>query len=118
MAVIKKKFSVMTAMVRGGWNLFTKLHPSTPLTLFHDYKNANDPNAVMVCRTLESGKLQPLGYLPPGLAHEVAPLLEIGVVFECRRVVDVRMKGIAILAYDDQDKGTKHGAPSDAEPKR
>lgn len=110
MAVVKIKFSVVTAFTRGGWDLLLKTGPQHLLKLVRHPTNKFDPNAVAIC-VPNGGKLNPCGYLTSKMAADIAPLIEKGVHFECRRLNDPRLKGICILAYDDDDKGKPGQGP-------
>lgn len=94
MAQVTKIFSVVGTSFRpGATDMLKRLRLGQPLELVREPTNKYDANAVMVC----FGKRQ-IGYLPRGLAAEVAPLMDKGIKVISRRANDAR-EGVCELAY-------------------
>ena len=83
----------------GAHSVVQRLRQGQPLILARDPKDQYDPeHAVMVIAAPSPGRKYKIGYLPPGLAKEVAPLLDAGVNVIARKGHDPRY-GVCQLAY-------------------
>jgi hypothetical protein len=101
MAQVKKTFSITGSMFRpGATALIERLRQGQMLSLIRESNNKYDSNAVLVC----VGNRQ-IGYLPRGLAAEIAPVLDSGRKVICRRSHDARF-GVCDLAYVEQEETT------------
>lgn len=72
-----------------------KLAPKQPLQLRREPNNKYDPNAVMVY-IFE----QHLGYIPRGLAAEIAPLMDKGLKAGARKAIGQAGNGIIDIAWE------------------
>lgn len=81
MTQVRKDFSVAGTSFRdGATELLQRLQPKHALTLRRELKNKKDENAVAVYRHDKQ-----LGYLPRGLAAEIATLMDFGVEIKCAK---------------------------------
>ena len=81
MAHITKEFSVAgTSFREGATALLQRLQPKHALSLRRELQNKADKNAVAVYR-----HDMKLGYLPRGLAAEIAALMDFGVEVQCAK---------------------------------
>jgi len=96
MTIINKEFSVVgSSFFMGSTDLLRRLQPKNVLALRRVKTNKYDKNAVAV----QFGPTQ-LGWVPRGLAAEIAPHMDRGVEFKCRKASN-RMEGVCLLQYDD-----------------
>lgn len=103
MAQVTKQFSIVgTTFIIGATDLVARLRQGGPLTLVREPDNKYDKNAVLVTTPSKNLvgeiKLTKLGYLPSGLAAEIAPVMDAGIRVICRRANDAR-PGVCDLAY-------------------
>lgn len=99
---ISKTFSVMgQSFIPGASVLIEKLtnRPGTMMELKREPKNPKDPNAI----GLWWGNYK-LGWVPRGLAAELAPFMDSGVKIICRKAAGVAgfkgaVRGVFELAY-------------------
>lgn len=93
---IRRVFSVVGTSFKPGATelLMRDLKPKHPLTLKREPNNKYDKNAIAVCYG------RPLGYVPRGLAAEIAPLMDRGVVFRCAKA-STNQDCVCILKCND-----------------
>lgn len=91
---VMKKFSIMgSTFVNGASALINRLRGGNRLDLRREPSNSADPNAVMVLW----GTRQ-LGWLPRGLAAEIAPLMDRGLKVIAQKA-PTALYGVCQLAY-------------------
>lgn len=94
--LIRKQFSIAgSSFHAGAAGYIGRLQPKHPLSIVREPTNKYDPNAVAVMW----GRAM-LGYVPRGLAAQLAPLIDKGVEFKCAKAPNV-MWGVCVLTYDD-----------------
>ena len=101
MAVITKRVAIVGTSFRpGATDFLQNMKPRTALALQRDPRNKYDPNAIAVgsVRT-ERGPGRMLGYIPRGLAAELAPLMDRGVEIKMVRAPVIGCVGT--IQYDD-----------------
>lgn len=84
-------------LVMGADSIVRKLRQGQGLALVRDPKDAYDKNAVFVVAGTPRGNYK-IGYLPPGLAAEIAPLMDASVKVIARRAPNP-MYGVCQVAY-------------------
>lgn len=118
---INRTFTLMgSSFIGGAGALIDRLKPNVVLTLRRFPTNKHDANAVVVLWG-ESA----LGYVPRGLAAEIAPQMDSGVQVICRKAPPLprfgAYRGVLELAYipklkqevpDDSEQAT--GAPDES----
>lgn len=112
----RRDFSIMgTTFQPGAWQFVQRLRPNIPLTLKREPMNKYDTNAVAVYYGAKK-----LGFVPRGLAKDIAPLLDAGVRFECARsttrLQGVPRPGVLALAWDDDEVKQLHQHADDGGP--
>ena len=96
-------------------DLIRKLRPNTPLRFVREPKNAADPNAVIVVWDVPTqGTIRPtaLGYVPRGLAAEMAPLIDSGKKVIGRKAPNV-LHGVCQAAWIPDDTPAAAPDPMD-----
>jgi hypothetical protein len=95
MTHVTKKFSVAGTSFRdGATELLQRLQPKHALILRRELKNKKDENAVAVYRYDKK-----LGYLPRGLAAEIAALMDFGVEITCAKAA-AALDCVCALSFD------------------
>lgn len=84
-------------LVVGADAIVKRLRGKTPLTLIRAPNDQFDPNSVAVFVVSEHGNRR-IGYLPPGLAKEIAPLMDAGVKVIAQKAPNP-LYGVCQLAY-------------------
>lgn len=111
---VTKTFSITGSMFRpGASDLIKRLRPRQPLTLVREPRNQYDANAVLV-----TWGNRMLGYLPRGLAREIAPLLDANVKVIAQKANNP-LYGVCQLAYirpDDAEQQAAAEAEADGLP--
>lgn len=96
MTQVRKDFSVAGTSFRdGATELLQRLQPKHALTLRREPENKSDRFAVAVYRYDMK-----LGYLPRGLAAEIAPLMDFGVEVKCAKDT-AALDCVCALSFDD-----------------
>ena len=91
---ITRDFSIAGSMRRPGASALVKrLRSRQALVLVRDPKDQYDPNTIIVVWGNKA-----LGYLPRGLAAEVAPLMDAGVKVIAQKAANA-MEGVCSLAW-------------------
>lgn len=91
----RKEFSVAGTSFRdGATGLLQRLQPYHALTLRREQQNKHDKNAVAVYRHDKK-----LGYVPRGLAAEIAALIDFGVEIKCAKAT-AASDCVCALSYD------------------
>lgn len=96
---INKPFTIMgSSFVPGAGALIDRLKPNQEIALVREPTNPVHTNAIKVMLGLS-----PLGWLPRGLADELAPLMDSGVKIICRKAPPLprfgAYRGVLELAY-------------------
>lgn len=86
-----------TSLITGAYALAQKMRQGQPLLLLREPTSKIDPNDVMVFLPTVAGNRK-IGYLPLGLAKEIAPLMDSGVKVIARKAPNV-LYGVCQLAY-------------------
>jgi hypothetical protein len=94
MTLVVKQFSVAGTSFRGATDLLQRLQPKHALTLRRETKNKHDENAVAVYRHDKK-----LGYLPRGLAAEIAALMDFGIEIKCAKAT-AALDCVCELSFD------------------
>jgi hypothetical protein len=95
MTHIRKEFSVAgTSFREDATGLLQRLQPKNALTLRRETNNKKDKNAVAVYRHDKK-----LGYVPRGLAVEIAALMDFGVGIKCAKATSA-LDCVCALSYD------------------
>jgi hypothetical protein len=95
MAHTLKKFSVAGTSFRSTTELLQRLHPKHALALRREIGNEYDENAVAVYRHDKK-----LGYVPRGLAAEIAALMDFGVEVKCAKATTT-LDCVCALSFND-----------------
>lgn len=96
---IVKDFTIARInLVPGAHAIVQRLRQGTPLLLARDPADKYDPNAIMVIVTMPPAKKIKIGYLPPGLAKELAPLMDAGLNIIARKAQNP-LYGVCQVAY-------------------
>lgn len=100
---VQKPFSIMgSSFIAGATGLIDRLKPGQPLKLSRQPNNPADPNAVAILWG-DRG----LGFVPRGLAAEIAPIMDSGIDVICRKAPPLprfgAYRGILELAYIPAD---------------
>ena len=86
-----------TSLIMGAYAIAKNMRQNQPLVLIREPTSKVSPNDVMV--VLPQGQInRKIGYLPPGLAEKIAPLMDKGVKVIARKAPNV-LYGICQLAY-------------------
>ncbi len=85
-----------TSLIMGAYALAKNLRQRQALVLVREPNSKVDPNDVMV--VLPGLTNRKIGYLPPGLAAKIAPLMDAGVKVIAQKAPNV-LYGICQLAY-------------------
>lgn len=96
---VTKSFTIMgSSFINGASMLIDRLKPGQPLKLVRQPKNPAHSNAVVIMWGVRG-----LGWVPRGLADELAPLMDKGVEIICRKAPPLpkfgAYRGILELAY-------------------
>lgn len=96
---INKSFTIMgSSFLAGAGALIDKLKPNQPVVLLREPTNEHDPNAVKVMWGVRQ-----LGWLPRGLAANIAPLMDSGINVIARKAPPLpkfgAYRGVLELAY-------------------
>ena len=94
MTLVVTEFSVAGTNFRDTTDLLQRLQPKHALTLRREYENKHDENAVAVYRHDKK-----LGYVPRGLAAEIAALMDFGVEIKCVKAT-VASDCVCALSFD------------------
>jgi hypothetical protein len=82
---IVKDFTIARVnLIPGAHAIIQRMRQGTTLLLARDPNDAYDPNAIMVIHPAPGSKRK-IGYLPLGLAKELAPLMDAGVKVIARK---------------------------------
>ena len=76
---MRRQFSVVGLHIGRRWEGLNMIRPGHALALHREPTNEYDPNAIGVWWTGEKSKGFQLGYVPRGLAAEIAPLIDAGI---------------------------------------
>ncbi len=90
-----------TSLIMGAYALTKNMRQRQPLLLARESNSKVDPNDVMV--VLPGRPNRKIGYLPPGLAAKIAPLMDRGVKVIAQKAPNV-LYGICQLAYIPPDE--------------
>ena len=86
-----------TSLIMGAYAIAKNMRQNQPLLLIREPTSKVSPNDVMV--VLPQGQInRKIGYLPPGLAEKIAPLMDKGIKVIARKAPNV-LYGICQLAY-------------------
>ena len=85
-------------LIPGAHAIVKRLRQGTPLQLARDLADKYDPNAIMVIVTMPPAKKIKIGYLPVGLAKELAPLMDAGLNIIARKAPNP-LEGVCQVAY-------------------
>jgi hypothetical protein len=96
---IVKDFTIARInLIPGAHAVVQRMRQGTTLLLARDPSDKYDPNAVMVIVALPPARRVKIGYLPLGLAKEIAPLMDAGVNIIARKAPNP-LYGICQVAY-------------------
>ena len=113
---VTKDFTLArTSLIMGAYALAQKMRQGQPLTLLREPTSKINPNDVMVVFPTVGGNRK-IGYLPLGLADEIAPLMDRGIKVIARKAPNV-LYGVCQLAYvkpDDVVEQAVEQAPADS----
>jgi HIRAN domain len=118
---IIRDFSIMGSMFLKFGNavdLIKRLRPNTPLRFVREPKNVADPNACIVVWDVPTGgTVRPtaLGYVPRGLAKELAPIIDSGKKVIARKAPNV-LHGVCQAAWIGDAPATPAPAPAASAP--
>ena len=102
-----------TSLIMGAYAIAKNMRQNQPLVLIREPTSKVSPNDVMV--VLPQGQInRKIGYLPPGLAEKIAPLMDKGIKVIARKAPNV-LYGICQLAYIKPDEETAPKAEREAE---
>lgn len=85
-------------LIPGAHAIVQRMRQGAPLLLARDPADKHDPNAIMVIITMPPAKKIRIGYLPPGLAKELAPLMDVGLNIIARKAPNP-LYGVCQVAY-------------------
>jgi hypothetical protein len=85
-------------LVPGAHAVVQRLRQGVTLQLARDPTDTYDPNAIMVIALLPPTRRVKIGYLPVGLAEELAPLLDAGLNIIARKAPNP-LYGVCQVAY-------------------
>lgn len=120
---VNKVFTLMgSSFITGAGGLIDRLKPNQVLELRRQHNNEHDKNAVLVIWASRA-----LGWVPRGLAAEIAPLMDAGVSVIVRKAPPLprfgAFKGVFELAYvppeekkEDPNVANESSAGAPAEP--
>lgn len=96
---VNKSFTIMgSSFIPGATGLIDRLKPGQPLKLLRQPNNPADPNAIAIMWGARG-----LGFVPRGLAAEIAPIMDGGVEVIVRKAPPLpsfgAYRGILELAY-------------------
>lgn len=94
MTQVKRDFSIVGTTFVGSSDLIKRLAPNNPLLLKREPGNPKDKNAIMVCWGSRR-----IGYVPRGMAAEIAPLMDAGVTVIAKKSPN-NMYGVCTAFYD------------------
>ena len=105
-----------TSLIMGAYAIAKNMRQNQPLVLIREPTSKVSPNDVMV--VLPQGQInRKIGYLPPGLAEKIAPLMDKGVKVIARKAPNV-LYGICQLAFlppeETNDTQAEKAATGDA----
>ena len=91
-----------TSLIMGAYAIAKNMRQNQPLVLIREPTSKVSPNDVMV--VLPQGQInRKIGYLPPGLAEKIAPLMDKGIKVIARKAPNV-LYGVMQLAYIAPDE--------------
>lgn len=112
---VTKDFSLARVnLIVGAHALVDRLMPGRPLLLMRDPHDVYDPNAIMVILA-EPSRKRKIGYLPPGLAKEVAPYMDAGVNVIARKAPN-KLYGVMQIAWIPPIGGPQQKDEGDGKP--
>ena len=85
-------------LIPGAHAIVKRLRQGMSLQLVRDPNDKHDPNAIMVIVTMPPAKKIKIGYLPLGLAMELAPLMDAGLNIIARKAPNP-LEGVCQVAY-------------------
>ncbi len=85
-------------LIPGAHAIVQRIRQGAPLILARDPADKHDPNAIMVIITMPPAKKIKIGYLPLGLAAELAPLMDAGLNIIARKAPNP-LYGVCQVAY-------------------
>jgi len=85
-------------LIPGAHAIVKRLRQGVSLQLARDPNDRHDPNAIMVIVTMPPAKKIKIGYLPLGLAKELAPLMDAGLNIIARKAPNP-LEGVCQVAY-------------------
>jgi len=95
--VVKDFTLARISIIPGAHAIVKRLRQGAPLLLARDPTDKYDPNAIMVIVAMPPTKRK-IGYLPLGLAKELAPLMDAGVKIIARKAPNP-LEGVCQVAY-------------------
>jgi hypothetical protein len=103
-----------TSLIMGAYALAKNMRQRQHLVLVREPTSTVSPNDVMV--VLPGAANRKIGYLPPGLANKIAPLMDKGVKVIAQKAPNV-LYGVCQLAYIPPDEEpVVEAAPAPVEP--
>ena len=100
---VTKDFTLArTSLIMGAYAIAQKLRQGEPLVLVREPTSKIHANDVMVVVTRPGGNRK-IGYLPLGLADEIAPIMDRGLKVIARKAPNV-LYGVCQLAYIKPDE--------------
>jgi hypothetical protein len=85
-------------LIPGAHAIIQRIRQGAPLLLARDPADRYDTNAIMVIIAMPPAKKIKIGYLPLGLAKELAPLMDAGVKIIARKAQNP-LYGVCQVAY-------------------
>jgi hypothetical protein len=85
-------------LIPGAHAIVQRIRQGAPLILARDPTDKYDPNAIMVIIAQPPASKRKIGYLPPGLAKELAPLMDAGLNIIARKAPNP-LYGVCQVAY-------------------
>src|SRR5674476_256411 len=104
-------------LIPGAHAIVQRMRQGVSLLLARDPADKYDPNAIMVIIAMPPAKKIKIGYLPLGLAKELAPLMDAGVKIIARKAPNP-LYGVCQVAYippakaEEPPVGTVGGTPT------
>ena len=96
---IVKDFTIARInLIPGAHAIVQRMRQGSPLILARDPTDKYDPNAVMVIIAVPPASKRKIGYLPVGLAKELAPLMDAGLNIIARKAPNP-LYGVCQVAY-------------------
>lgn len=102
-------------LIPGAHAIVKRLRQGVSLQLARDPNDRHDPNAIMVIVTMPPAKKIKIGYLPLGLAKELAPLMDAGLNIIARKAPNP-LEGVCQVAYIPPAPVEAAPAPVEAAP--